>query len=74
MVMLDLACRQKMFDDDDVACSVSFALDCALSSVEAFPQHGVDRDGRKIHIPNGSLFHVVCYCFQVITIPGKVSV
>lgn len=72
--MLDLACRQKMFDDDDVACSVSFALDYAIHSVEAFPQHGVDRDGRKIQIPNGSLFCAVCYRSRVILIPGMVSV
>ena len=56
MIMLDLAHRQKMFDDETaVAWSVSIALDSTLHHVYACSQHGIDHAGGKIHIPNGGL-------------------
>lgn len=66
MIMLDLAHRQKMFDDETaVAWSVSIALDYTLHHGYALSHYGVYRDGGKDHIPNGSLYSVSRYISKV---------
>jgi hypothetical protein len=75
VIMLDLALRQKMFDDESsVACSVLLPLDSISHHVHAFPQHGVDHAGRKVYKPNESLYCVSRYFFQVILTTVKISV
>ena len=50
MVISDLACRQKIFDDSTVGGSESTVLDYTSHHIKTSLQHGVDHDREKMDI------------------------
>ena len=50
MVISDLACRQKIFDDNTVNGSESTVSDYTSHHIKKFLQHGVDHDREKMDI------------------------